>query len=56
MNDEGFEVSSMTALSEASALKPALSKKDAEALIQALVSDYWIINRYFARVFSEKTT
>ena len=36
----------MAALSEASSLKPALPKKDAEALIQSLVSDYWITNRY----------
>jgi hypothetical protein len=46
MAEDGFQVSSMTALSEASALKPALSKKDAEALIQSLVSDYWIVNRF----------
>ncbi|KAI9105715.1 Nse1 non-SMC component of SMC5-6 complex-domain-containing protein [Phlyctochytrium arcticum] len=44
-NGEAFELSSTAALSEATKMKPAMSKKDAESLIERLVKNKWLVDR-----------
>ncbi|KAJ3151466.1 hypothetical protein HDU89_001908 [Geranomyces variabilis] len=48
--DDVYEVSSMDALAMTSRIKPAFSKRDAEAFIERLVNAKWLVDRgYFAR-------
>ncbi|KAJ3004888.1 hypothetical protein HKX48_000993 [Thoreauomyces humboldtii] len=43
--NDSYEVSSMAALSEASRMKPVISKKDAESLIERLIVRKWLVDR-----------
>ena len=42
VNHSDFEISSTTALQESSSIRPCISKKDAEKLLERLVSDHWL--------------
>ncbi|KAJ3176859.1 hypothetical protein HDU87_004791 [Geranomyces variabilis] len=44
-DDDVYEVSSMDALAMTSRIKPAFSKRDAEALIERLVNAKWLVDR-----------
>ncbi|KAI8591512.1 hypothetical protein BDZ88DRAFT_437444 [Geranomyces variabilis] len=48
--DDVYEVSSMDALAMTTRIKPAFSKRDAEAFTERLVNAKWLVDRgYFAR-------
>ena len=43
--DEVYELSSTLALTEAGRVKPSLTKRDAEAFIERLVKNKWLVDR-----------
>ncbi|KAI8917198.1 Nse1 non-SMC component of SMC5-6 complex-domain-containing protein [Powellomyces hirtus] len=44
-DDDVYEISSTVALSEASRIKPAMTKRDAEAFIERLIQAKWLVDR-----------
>ncbi|KAI8818085.1 Nse1 non-SMC component of SMC5-6 complex-domain-containing protein [Fimicolochytrium jonesii] len=55
-DDDVYELSSTAALSEASQMTPAMTKRDAQALIDRLIDNQWLVNRNGLLSLSLRTT